>query len=94
MIALGKADIDSQACLIQLLTLDISTCSQVAQQGGMAEKLPSDSHYRFPSAEDTMLFPHQTVRAQHPLKVALHRKLTIVPVLGSFQVKSRAAGIY
>lgn len=44
----GKAEIDSQACLIQLLTLAISACSQVAQQGGMAQELPRDSHYMSP----------------------------------------------
>lgn len=51
----GKPSIDSQACLIQLLTLDISTCSQVAQQGGKARTPPPGSHYTCLSAEDSPL---------------------------------------
>lgn len=53
----GKAEIDPQACLIQLLAPAISACPQVAEQGGMAGELPSDSHYKFPCAEDITPFP-------------------------------------
>lgn len=84
MIALGSHSIDSRAGLTQLLTLDISAASHVAQQGGMGQEailcfMPSGSS----SAAQRHTLPNQARQGifHFLFKAPFHGKLYSGPYL-------------